>query len=57
MHDNVLDSARYPEIVFTPDRVEGVVARQGASQVEVHGMFRIHGAEHEVMLPVHLEMS
>ena len=57
MHDNVLESARYPEIVFTPDRVEGVVAKQGASQVEVHGMFRIHGAEHEVMLPVHLEMT
>jgi polyisoprenoid-binding protein YceI len=57
MHDNVLESARYPEIVFTPDRVEGVVARQGASQVEVHGIFRIHGAEHEVMLPVHVEMT
>jgi polyisoprenoid-binding protein YceI len=52
MHDNVLESARYPEIAFTPDRVEGVVAKQGASQVAVHGMFRIHGAAHEVMLPI-----
>jgi polyisoprenoid-binding protein YceI len=57
MHDNILESARYPEIVFTPDRVAGAVARQGASQVEVHGMFRMHGAEHEVMLPVQVLMT
>jgi polyisoprenoid-binding protein YceI len=57
MHTNILESARYPEIVFTPDRVEGTVARQGASQIEVHGMFRIHGAEHEIMLPVQVTMD
>jgi len=57
MHDGILESARYPDIVFVPDRVEGSVARQGASQVEVHGRFRIHGAEHEVMLPVQVQMT
>ena len=57
MHADILESARYPEIVFTPDRVEGAVARQGASQIEVHGTIRIHGAEHEVTLPVHVEMT
>jgi polyisoprenoid-binding protein YceI len=57
MHANILESARYPEIVFTPDRVAGAVARQGASQVEVHGMFRMHGAEHEVMLPIQVLMA
>ena len=57
MHAQILDSARYPEIVFTPDRVEGAVARQGPSQVQVHGTIRIHGAEHEITLPVHVEMT
>jgi polyisoprenoid-binding protein YceI len=57
MHAGILESARYPEIVFTPDRVAGSVAKQGDSQVEVHGMFRIHGAEHEVTLPVHVQMT
>ncbi len=52
MHAQILESARYPEIVFTPDRVAGSVAKQGASQVQVHGTFRIHGAEHEITLPV-----
>ena len=31
MHGNVLESGRYPEFVFTPDRVEGRVAPSGTS--------------------------
>jgi len=27
MHADILESARYPEIVFTPDRVEGATGR------------------------------
>ena len=33
MHANILESARYPEIVFRPDRVEGKSRREGASDV------------------------
>lgn len=51
MHKDVLESARYPEIAFRPDRVEGKVAASGTSTVQVHGMFRIHGAEHEMTAP------
>lgn len=55
MRNNVLESALYPEIVFRPDRVEGRVAAQGASQVRVHGMFEIHGQAHEVSMPFEVE--
>jgi polyisoprenoid-binding protein YceI len=51
MHKDVLESAQYPEIGFRPDRVEGKVAASGTSSVQVHGMFRIHGAEHEITAP------
>ena len=51
MHKDVLESARYPEIGFRPDRVEGKVAASGTSTVQVHGMFRIHGVEHELTAP------
>lgn len=51
MHKDVLESARYPEIEFRPDHVEGKVASDGTSKVQVHGMFRIHGAEHEMTAP------
>jgi polyisoprenoid-binding protein YceI len=57
MHKNVLESARYPEIVFRPDRVEGHVAPRGASKVALHGMFSIHGSEHEITLPVEVEAA
>ncbi len=50
MHKEILESARYPEAVFTPDRVTGMLAAQGESQLDVHGMFQIHGAGHEMTL-------
>jgi polyisoprenoid-binding protein YceI len=57
MHKDVLESARYPEIVFRPDRIVGKVAPQGVSQVRLHGMFSIHGAEHEVEMPTEVEAA
>jgi len=50
MHKEILESRKYPEAVFAPDHVEGQIAEQGESQVDVHGMFRIHGAEHELVM-------
>jgi len=57
MHKEILESAKYPEIVFHPDRVEGKVLPEGASTVQVHGVFSIHGADHEMTLPVQVEMA
>jgi polyisoprenoid-binding protein YceI len=57
MHKDILESARYPEIVFRPTRVGGRVAQQGASQVELHGTFTIHGAGHEIVMPAEVEAS
>ena len=57
MHREVLESARYPEIAFRPDRIEGVVATQGKSSVMVHGIFRIHGTDREITVPAQVETS
>lgn len=57
MHDSILESAKYPEITFTPDHIEGKFNGDGESQVQVHGMFAIHGAEHEMVLPFQLRAS
>lgn len=57
MHKDVLESTRYPEITFRPDRVAGTVLSNRASSVAVHGMFKIHGSEHEVMLPVEVTLE
>ncbi len=47
MHKNILDSDRYPEIVFQPDHVEG-----DSSKAVVHGTFRIHGQDHEMTMAI-----
>src|SRR6516225_7193934 len=55
MHKEVLESAKYPDVVFHPTQVEGKVARTGNSDVKLRGTFVIHGAEHELIVPVQAE--
>jgi polyisoprenoid-binding protein YceI len=57
MHQEILESAHYPEVTFRPDRVEGTVSPQGTSKVQVHGMFGIHGDEHELVVPAEVELA
>ena len=57
MNHSILEKPKFPEIVFRPDRVEGSVATQGKSQVQLHGVFLLHGAFHEMTLPLTVEAS
>jgi polyisoprenoid-binding protein YceI len=52
MHKNVLESKKYPEVGFSPDHVEGKVEMAGTSNIKLHGVFRIHGANHDITVPV-----
>jgi polyisoprenoid-binding protein YceI len=52
MHKNVLESAKYPEASFSPDRVDGKVDLAGTSNVKLHGIFNLHRASHEITIPV-----
>jgi polyisoprenoid-binding protein YceI len=51
MHREILESAKFPEIVFTPATITGAVAPEGSSSVQVSGKFRLHGQDHDVTLP------
>src|ERR1700731_3111520 len=44
MHKEVLESGRYAEVIFRPDRVEGKITPPGTSAVQVHGVFTLHGS-------------
>jgi polyisoprenoid-binding protein YceI len=57
MHKDILESAANPEIVFRPDRVDGKVAVHGKSTIQVHGTFSIHGADHEMTVPIDVDMA
>ena len=55
MHNKVLESAHYPEITFLPKCVVGSLAEQGKSSIQVQGVFKIHGADHDFTLPMTVE--
>jgi polyisoprenoid-binding protein YceI len=57
MHKEILETAKYPEAIFHPTQVEGKVAASGSSDVKVHGMFSIHGTDHELTALVHAELA
>ena len=54
MRTSILEVIKFPDIVFTPDKVEGKAPVSGTSTVQVHGMFKLHGADHEMTIPVQL---
>ncbi len=57
MNRDILETEKYPEIIFRPDRVEGAVAPEGKSEVHLHGAFTIHGIAHEISIPATVEAS
>lgn len=52
MHEEVLQSAKFPVFVFKPQKLVGALAAQGASQVDLVGLLTLLGKEHELKLPV-----
>jgi polyisoprenoid-binding protein YceI len=52
MRSEILETAKYPEITFRPDRMEGALAPTGKSSIKLHGVFSIHGGKHEMTVPV-----
>jgi len=57
MHKEILESAKFPDVVFRPVQIEGKVARVGASDVKLHGVILLHGHEHEIVAAVHAGLA
>ena len=51
MHKEVLETEKFPEFVFRPERLEGAVSRDGQSQAVLAGSLEIHGVVKPVTLP------
>jgi len=52
MRKDILESAQYPEITFTPEQIQGQVLPQGDFKVQVLGSFTMHGVDHPLTLVV-----
>lgn len=57
MHKEVLESGKYPEITFTPMRMQGHLSAQEDSEVNLQGIFGIHGGTHEITLGAHIHIT
>jgi len=57
MHKDVIESERYPEILFRPDRVSGPVLTPGKSSVKLHGIFQVHGVYRDIEVPVEIQIA
>lgn len=56
MHKDVLESQKYTEIAFRPDHAVGNIVT-APSTLQVHGVFSIHGADHEITVPVEVTLA
>lgn len=54
MHEQVLESARFPEIRFEAERLELRSRSQDAAEVTLHGRFEIHGGRHAAAVPARI---
>jgi polyisoprenoid-binding protein YceI len=57
MHQEVLESAKFQDVIFRPAGVDGKIAPQGAFTVQVRGTLLLHGKEHELTVPVQAEFA
>jgi polyisoprenoid-binding protein YceI len=57
MRDEILETRRFPTAVFRPDRFEGRLSAEGDSQGTLRGRLELHGAEHEIQIPVRIQSS
>lgn len=57
MHREVLQSERYPDIIFSATEVAGSIMPAGESRVRLEGVLRLQDRDHPVTLEVHIQPS
>jgi polyisoprenoid-binding protein YceI len=57
MHREILETPKYPDVIFRPTQVQGKVAPSGASDVKLDGVLSIHGADHRLTALIHAELT
>jgi polyisoprenoid-binding protein YceI len=57
MHQEILESQRYSEITFTPGKMSGKIELPGDSNVQVDGIFNLHGTDHPMTLTLPVQVK
>jgi polyisoprenoid-binding protein YceI len=57
MHREIIESAKYPEIRFTFEKLDGLLTREGDSKVKITGLMELHGGKHEITVPAEVRLT
>lgn len=57
MHSDVLNVEQYPDISFAPKSYDGTLAPTGDSIIQVAGVFTLHGAPHDITVPMQIHID
>jgi len=57
MKHEILETQKFPVIVFTPQKIVGAVPAQGAAQVQMQGMMMLHGDSHPMTLVIPVDVN
>lgn len=57
MHADVLDVAHYADVTFVPQSYQGTIAPSGDSTIQVTGTFTLHGAAHDITVPMQIHIE
>lgn len=57
MHEEVLESERYPTAVLRPERLVGSLREAGQADVQIEGSLSLHGEDHGITIPVRVTIE
>lgn len=57
MNSDVLDVAHFAEVAFVPKSYQGTIAASGDSAIQVAGVFTLHGAPHDLTVPMQIHID
>src|ERR1039458_710903 len=54
MNSDVLDVAHFADVSFVPKSYQGTIEASGDSTIQVNGVFTLHGAPHDLTVPMQI---
>ncbi len=57
MHTQVLDVEHFADVTFEPRSYQGALSPTGDSTIQVSGVFTLHGAPHDIVVPMQVHID
>ena len=57
MNSDVLDVAHFADVSFVPKSYQGTIEASGDSTIQVNGVFTLHGAPHDLTVPMQIHID